>query len=520
VKGEYIEKTHKQKYVIALYIRLSLEDVKSNSMSINSQRLILKKYAEMLEHECKEIEILEFVDNGHSGTNFERPAVQELLDLVRQNKIDCIIVKDFTRFGRNSIETGYFMEKVFPLFHTRFIAIEDSFDSDEHAGDMGGLEVAFKHFISEYYSVDLSKKSRSAKYSKMKRGEYQSKICCYGYKKGKEHLEIDDTAAKVVKMIFHMAFNGMRNTQIAKILNQRKIPTPGQYKNQQNCGRYDLSRSFGLWSLSTIAQMITDERYTGMYIMGKRTVLEIGSKRSKLKNEIEWYKIPNHHPAIIDKDIFEKVQSVRKTFKSVKKAEKVYPLKGKAICGCCQHSLSYQKRKISYFHCRHTSVDETFSCHGLKIEENELHSILFDIISKQAQIILNINSITSGNMKKPNLQLDEKISYEKQISRYENEKRLLYEKYFLGEITEDSYRKSKSECSFKIRELQSQYVALSSEIAKMQMDEDKKKEILEIAQNVAKENTLNQTLAELLIKKVLVYPDEQIVIEWKVDGFI
>ena len=140
-----------QKYVIALYIRLSLEDYKYDSMSIENQHLVLNEFVSSMP-ESTDAEVLEFIDNGYSGTNFERPKVQELIELVRANQIDCIIVKDFSRFGRNSIETGYFIERVFPLFHTRFISINDDFDSDQHKGDTGGMDVAFKYLISEYYS--------------------------------------------------------------------------------------------------------------------------------------------------------------------------------------------------------------------------------------------------------------------------------------------------------------------------------------------------------------------------------
>ena len=127
-----------QKYVIALYIRLSIEDYKYDSMSIENQRLVLNEYAAALP-EALNSEVLEFVDNGYSGTNFERPQVQKLIEMVRENKIDCIIVKDFSRFGRNSIETGYFLERVFPLFHTRFISVSDDYDSNNYKGDTGNL---------------------------------------------------------------------------------------------------------------------------------------------------------------------------------------------------------------------------------------------------------------------------------------------------------------------------------------------------------------------------------------------
>ena len=144
-----------QKYVIALYIRLSLEDYKYDSMSIENQHLVLNEFVSSMP-EFTDAEVLEFIDNGYSGTNFERPKVQELIELVRANQIDCIIVKDFSRFGRNSIETGYFIERVFHCFTPGFISINDDFDSNQHKGDTGGMDVAFKYLISEYYSRDMS----------------------------------------------------------------------------------------------------------------------------------------------------------------------------------------------------------------------------------------------------------------------------------------------------------------------------------------------------------------------------
>ena len=156
------------KPIIAKYIRLSLDDSQSSSMSIDNQRLQLDDY--LMDSDLAGT-VREFVDNGFSGVNFERPAVQELLELVRDGKIGCILVKDFSRFGRNAIETGYFIERVFPLYRVRFISVSDRFDSFEHDGDTGGMEVAFKFLMHEYYSKDLSRKISSAKQEKARRGE-------------------------------------------------------------------------------------------------------------------------------------------------------------------------------------------------------------------------------------------------------------------------------------------------------------------------------------------------------------
>lgn len=330
------------KYVIAMYIRLSMEDVKTDSLSIPNQRLLLGRHIDTLED--NDVEIMEFVDNGYSGVNFERPAVQELLELVRQSKIDCIIVKDFSRFGRNSIETGYFIEQVFPLFHTRFISVNDNFDSNNYKEDTGGMAVAFKYVMHEYYSLDLSRKTKSSKYIKMKRGEYQSKVCCYGYKKGANgRLEIDEEAAKVVRRIFSLSLETKSAQEIVKILYADKIPTPGEYRAMNGKGFHDISRCGGIWQRSTVLRILGEERYIGTYIMGRYTLKEIGGKRSRRKDESEWFKIPNHHPAIIEKALYEQVQAKLLHFKCDKHS-RGYVLKGKVFCGCCQHAMQRAPR--------------------------------------------------------------------------------------------------------------------------------------------------------------------------------
>ena len=234
------------------------------------------------------------------GTNFERPAVQELLTMVQAGKINCIIVKDLSRFGRNSIETGYFIERVFPLYHTRFISVSDDFDTANFKGDTGGIDIAFKYLISEWYSRDMSMKTKSAKYAKMRRGEYQSVICPYGYRKSADgRMEPDEDVAPNVQMIFQWASEGNTAAEITRKLYAMNIPTPGEYRKLKGKAYYNVSRTNGVWSTSTVLRILEDQRYIGTYVIGKRKVKEIGSRHTQLKDESEWFKIPNHHPAIV-----------------------------------------------------------------------------------------------------------------------------------------------------------------------------------------------------------------------------
>ena len=261
-------------YIIALYVRLSSEDSKVDSLSIVNQLKALHRYVDTTD-ELAGAEVLEFVDNGYTGTNFERPAMQELLEMVRQSQVNCIIVKDFSRFGRNSIEVGYFMERVFPIYGIRFISLNDEYDSAKYHEDTGGINVAFKYLISEFYSRDLSVKYKSAKYVKMKAGEYQSVICPYGYRKSADgRMEPDEEAAPNVRLIFEMAAQGYKIQAIIEALFEEGILTPGEHKASKGKNYHDVSRCRNIWPRPTVLRLLGDERYIGTSIMRKRKVVD------------------------------------------------------------------------------------------------------------------------------------------------------------------------------------------------------------------------------------------------------
>ena len=205
-----------KKYTIAKYIRLSMEDLdlcdseeKAESVSISNQRNFINVFMEQKE-EFKGAEVREFVDDGYSGTNFDRPAMKEMLRLCKQGEINCIIVKDLSRFGRNYLEVGDYLEQIFPFLGIRFISINDGFDSKNFFGQTGGMDVAFKNFIYEMYSRDLSEKVKSGVTTCMKRGEYYAGCMVYGYQKssGGKRMEIDEGAAVTIRRIFRELADG------------------------------------------------------------------------------------------------------------------------------------------------------------------------------------------------------------------------------------------------------------------------------------------------------------------------
>lgn len=503
-----------KKYVIALYIRLSIDDKTVESMSIESQQAILRKFVETLG--IDNIEIIEYIDNGYTGTNFERPSVQRLLEDVKAFKIDCIMVKDFSRFGRNSIEVGYFTQQVFPLYNVRFISVGDYFDSDDHKGDTGGMAVTFKYLVNEYYSRDLSMKVKSAKDLKMRKGEYVNGVYCYGYKRGENgEMVVNEDTADVVRLIYTLASEGNSTTSITRELHLRNIPTPAQYKAMQGKS-YDVSKCKH-WDKTQIIRILSDEQYLGTYIMGKRTVLDVGCGRTRVKDESEWYKIPNHHEAIISQELFNKVQATRRRATYKGKTSHTYPLKGKVICGCCNHHLQYHRRKRPSFNCDYTKYDETEPCYNLGLYEEELHAILFDVISRQAEIITNIDSL--NGVDKIKIKSQQTIEIEKQITACQKSKQNLYEQLITKQITLEEYQRQKGICDADMRNYQTQYDRSSRQLEQAKADSTTHSQLVEIAKKVKTENTLTQSLSDMLIDKVFVYPDKRIEIVWKIKDF-
>lgn len=496
-------------YTIALYIRLSVEDVKTESLSIPNQRLVLRERAMSLP-EWESADILEFVDNGHSGTNFERPAVQELLELVRAGRINCIIVKDLSRFGRNSIETGYFIERVFPLYHVRFISIGDQFDTEEHKGDTGGIEIAFKYLINECYSRDMSMKTKSAKYARMRRGEYQSVICPYGYQKSADgRMEPDEEAAAVVHQIFSWAAEGNTAAEITRKLYERHIPTPGEYKASKGKRYYDISRAKGVWSSSTVLRILEDERYAGTYIIGKRSVTEIGNTHHRMKPESEWFKIPDHHPAVVSRELYEKARIGITRFKLPNKKPRDYLLRGKVFCGCCGHAMP-RKGTTKWFYCRYSKVSSEFPCHGLQIKADELADTVYQIIREQVSVFVGVGE----NMAELSLQTVHQAEHEQKIIALQESKRQLYEQYIFGELALEVYMDRKAELdNLLVREKQVHHAILTQVKQREHCHaiHAKRQEVLHAINSV---DSLTPELSEALIKRIYVFPENRVEIEY------
>ena len=293
---------------VAIYIRLSREDGdKEESDSVGNQRKLLTEYVAK-----KDDFILYdvYVDDGYSGTNFNRPSFQRMIADIEDGKVNCVVVKDLSRFGRDYIDTGRYLERYFPELGVRFISVTDSIDSMKQAYDM---LLPIKNIFNEQYARDISKKIQATVKSKQKAGEFIGAFTSYGYKKSpvdKNKLVIDDYAADVVRRIFSLYIQGYGKQRIAKLLNAEGILCPAEYKkvngeNYKNCNRLE---STTYWSYSTINSILHREMYVGNMVQGTKHQ-RMRSKQKKMPKE-EWIIVENTHEPIIDKATWEKAQSL------------------------------------------------------------------------------------------------------------------------------------------------------------------------------------------------------------------
>ena len=351
-----------QPYRIASYLRLSKEDrdrEAAESGSIGMQRQLLQEYVRA---HFKQYTLTEFCDDGYTGTNFRRPGVTALLAQVKAGAIDCIIVKDFSRFSRDYIELGTYVGQLFPLLNVRFISVNDGYDSADGNDRAGDLDVIFRHLLCDLYSKDLSVKVRSALAVRQAKGIYTASAPPFGYEKAakdRHMLKIAEDEAAVVRKIFGMAADGMSSSRIAKCLNEEGVKTPAEFRAARGKAVRQPKGDGFWWESSTVCAILRNEVYTGAIVCGKYSKDFAGGK-CHLRPREEWKVFDGHHEAIIENSLFEAAQK-RRGVRFGRKG-KSHPLVGKLICGCCGRNLTYRKRRNPYFYCQNRYVNGREEC--------------------------------------------------------------------------------------------------------------------------------------------------------------
>ena len=310
-------------FTVAKYLRISSEDNdlkeagKRESNSIANQRDLLDSFIAGTP-DFSGAAVVEFCDDGWSGKDFERPAFQKMLTGARQGEIQCIVVKDMSRFGRDYLVVGNYISKVFPFLGVRFIAVNDGVDSIR-PNDTDSLDTSFKALIYDLYSRDLSRKVRSAKNFRAQKGDFLAPFAPFGYVKNPENrkqLVADPAAAGIVRQIFQMAADGMKTVQIAKALNREGIPTPMVYKRMAGCSRsvWPCVREDNFWTHRKVSLILRDERYLGKSIYGKHVRDIVGNQHLVKCRRDDWMTVEGTHEGIVAQEEFDRAQDAMRKF--------------------------------------------------------------------------------------------------------------------------------------------------------------------------------------------------------------
>lgn len=349
----YLEIDHPTDYQAALYIRLSKEDESEGpSQSVQNQQSLLRTFVQQQGLSVYDT----YIDDGWSGTSFDRPSFQRMIADIEAKKVNMVITKDLSRLGRDYILTGHYMERYFPEHRVRYISLLDGIDTgiDSTANDI----TPFRAIMNDMYAKDISKKIKSVKRDKQRKGLFIGGKPVYGYKMHpteKNRIVIDEQVAPVVRRIFSLALSGMSCRQIAAVLNQDGIPTPAVYAHLSiaKSGPYS-----GLWSGERISEMLQNQTYTGNMVQGRRVKISYKSKKCLKQSPENWVVVEHTHEPLIDRQTFRKVQVLLNSRRHTRSRTYDFALKGLIFCHECGHPLSVLNRKnakgddVLYLVCR------------------------------------------------------------------------------------------------------------------------------------------------------------------------
>ena len=511
-----------QKFKAIKYIRLSYTDDKSaESNSVSNQRKLIDDY--LTQH--SEIEVVcEKVDDGYSGVLYDRPAFLEMMELIKSGAANCVIVKDLSRLGREYIETGRYLRRVFPAYGVRFIAINDNVDTLNDEPD--DLTVSVKNIINEAYSRDISVKTRSALDIKRRSGDFVGAFTVYGYlKTGESHksLIIDTFAANVVRGIFRKRLDGFSAYHIAEELNKAGILSPLAYKRSKGLpyakGGYADTEDCK-WSATTILRILSDEVYTGTMVQGKQTTPHFKLKERELKPSEDWVRVENAHEAIIDKADFDLVQRLKGLdTRTSPQSDKVYLFSGVLICGCCGGRMTRKinrsnGREYIYYYC---PTGKKGGCKSSSmIKESELTECVQSSLKAHINSVVSLNSlIASISRERINQGLVQEYtgyikSNEEQLARVEKFKRNLYESLVSGALSKEEFLQYKQEYSAKAEEIKAAIQGWNDKLSEVLENRGERNRWLNHFLQFAEMEEIDRSVVSRLIQSIKISVDKQI----------
>lgn len=515
-------------YKAADYLRLSKEDGdfsftsnKAESDSISSQRKIIQRFVA----QQPDIELVaEFSDDGYSGTSFERPQFQKMMEAVKAGEINCIIVKDLSRFGREYIDAGRYIEKIFPQLGVRFIAVNDNYDSLNFSTS-DSLIVPIKNFLNDSYCRDISIKVRSNFESRRRNGEFVSNYTPYGYLRSpndKTQLVIDEAAGEIVRDIFRWKVEGMSPVTIAEKLNLRGVLSPSEHKRSIgiNYKTAFQTNARSKWSPKTVIRILTNEVYTGVLIQGKRTTPNYKVKHTIVKDEQDWSRIENAHEPIIQVREFELVQKLmQEDSRRASGSDTVYPLSGRVYCGTCgalakRYSVTYNGSKYAYYTCPNTTKEG--SCEKRRISEKELENTVLTLLQSEIKLVLNMERALSQIEElawehRETARLDKAIEVKMaEAEKCRTMKVSIYEDLQEGLISQEEFLQMKEGYSQQIGEIEQDIGKLKKERAMIQEGVADRSGWLSQFRKYQNLPSLSRAAVVNLVDQIQLYPDKKI----------
>ncbi len=530
--------------VVAMYLRLSLEDERGmeagESNSISSQRILIRSFIRQ-DAELREYEVKEFCDDGWSGTGMDRPGMNQLLAEVKKNRVQCIIVKDMSRFSRDYIEMGTYLDQIFPFMGVRFIALGDHYDSREHGGTTIGIDTAFQTLLYDLYSKDVSVKVKTSFENKCANGEYVFGPVPFGYRKSpsaRNTVIVDEKEAEVVRYIFSLAMNGnaaggdtsgnngvqgKSSTQIAAQLQREGIPTIMQMRRPDKKAK---DGKVHAWSSQAVRNILNNRFYLGEMAYGKTVRKSVGSKNGIHLPKEEWKVIPDHHEALVTPEVFAQVSKFRpdisiKKKDSAKQGREKNPLTGKLYCGGCGYAMVYKplqgKNKYRRFECREHPLLKIPEC-CIYFNADILEELVLAMINKE----LMMRGEAAGQEK--NLHMFQKariMEMRKQLETLHQErkqaqdsKEALYEQYAAGGMAPEEYRREADGLDQQTNILKRQIHDGEEEILKLEEECERLEADMKQVIRYSHMEELTQELADAFVKKIYVYKDKRVEIEW------
>lgn len=524
-----VNKEERNIWKVGIYCRLSSDDGdNAESDSITNQKEIIEYFLKKEEN----IEIIDYYqDDGYSGTTFNRPDFKRMFNALVNGDINTIIVKDLSRFGRNYIEVGNYIEQIFPLYNTRFIAVNDNIDSFKDPKSVNNIIVPFKNLMNDEYARDISNKVRSVLMTKSLNGEWVGGTCPYGYKKNPDNIHqliIDEEEAPVVRKIFKMALDGFGHIKIARFLNDNGILCR---KEVQRRKKYKLSMSSEdeeivyHWSTSTIGKMVTSEIYIGNLVWNRTGSISYKDHRQIYKPKSEWVIVEGTHEGIISVEDFNKIQeTIKERLSKKKRPEKLTIYKYKIKCADCGRSMCKMEdlrdgRTSSNFYCRNYKTTSS-KCSPHKIKTSELDSMVIEAILMQIKSVLNIEKTI--NKIKENSKTTNKDEYEKQILKLNNDidkikrlKKVAYEDWKLERISKEEFINYSNDYEKSIENLNNEIKVYENKIESSLRDIKEDEYWIEHFRRNKKIKSLSREVIEELIDCIYVHEGGNITIKFK-----